>query len=63
MIKKKVLVQGSLQTLQNFFTSKFNVEFELLGILTDTTSKRTLSAILTGGVRNLRFLRWKHFRA
>ncbi|MBR5913114.1 MAG: hypothetical protein IKZ58_01945 [Selenomonadaceae bacterium] len=49
MIKKKVLVQGSLQSLQEFFSSKFNVEFEPLAILTDATSKLMLSMSSTSG--------------
>ncbi len=49
MIKKKVLVQGSLQSLQEFFNSKLSVEFEPLAILTDGISKLTLSASRQGG--------------
>ena len=49
MIKKKVLVHGSLNSLSDFFSSPFNREFEPLAILTDDISKITLCARSTGG--------------
>ena len=39
MIKKKVIVQGSLQSLSEFFSSPFNKEFEPLAILTNEPEK------------------------
>lgn len=39
MIKKKVLVQGSLKTLHDFFSSKFSFEFDPVAVLTDEVDK------------------------
>ena len=55
MIKKKVIVQGSLQSLSEIFSSPFNREFEPLAILTDEPEKVT-QAVKRAGGRNLRFL-------
>ena len=39
MIKKKVLVQGSFKSLQEFFSSPFNREFQPLALVTDELGK------------------------
>ena len=43
MIKKKVLVHGSLKSLSEFFSSPFSVEFAPLAVVTDDTEKVTVS--------------------
>ena len=64
MIKKKVIVQGSLQSLSEFFSSPFNREFEPVTILTDEPEKVTqVVRRQGGGVHNLRFLPLIHSRA
>ena len=42
MIKKKVLVHGSLKSLNEFFNSPSSLEFEPLAILTDESEKVTV---------------------
>lgn len=39
MIKKKVLVHGSLKSLQEFFSSPFSVEFAPLAVGSDDADK------------------------
>ena len=64
MIKKKVIVQGSLQSLSEFFSSPFNREFEPVVILTDEPEKNyIICKVDRGGVHNLRFLPLIHSRA
>ena len=56
MIKKKVLVQGSLKSLQEFFSSPFNREFQPLALVTDELGK-VVQAVKGGGGNLLKFSR------
>ena len=55
MIKKKVLVQGSLKTLHDFFSSKFSFEFDPVAVLTDEVDKIAV-IFRQGGAVNLLML-------
>lgn len=56
MIKKKVLVQGSLKTLHDFFSSKFSFEFDPVAVLTDEVDKIAVIFRQGGGAVNLLML-------
>ena len=47
MIKKKVLVQGSLKSLYEFFSSNFSLEFNPVAVLTDDPDR--IATALRGG--------------
>ena len=51
MIKKKVIVQGSLQSLSEFSSSPFNREFEPVAILTNEPEKVNQSIRATKGTQ------------
>ena len=62
MIKKKVLVHGSLKSLREFFSSPFSVEFAPLAIVTDEPINVALALNPQGGGGNLKSLLSKNFR-
>ena len=49
MIKKKVLLHGSLKSLREFFSSPFSLEFAPLAIVTDEPINVTLALNPQGG--------------
>ena len=63
MIKKKVLVHGSVKSLSEFVSSPFSAEFEPLALVTDEFLNLSMAIRRQGGGGNLKSLRLKIFRA
>lgn len=52
MKKKKVLVYGSLKSLQEFFTSTFNSTYKVAAVILTDAPTNTVSIREGGGYRN-----------
>ena len=64
MIKKKVLVHGSVKSLSEFVSSPFSTEFEPLALVTDEFLNLSMTIRQHGGGGgHLKSLRLKIFRA